>query len=241
MLGAEIETFRGNKLVVGLVAVLALGAAWLVYIAFTSPPPPSGTDYTGRILALILLAVPVLLFFWLNSIQVTLHSDGLSYRSLFGEKEMRWDEVERFYFGAVKERVNFIPVGTYYHFKFVDAEGKKLRLGNRVEYAGKLGQKLVEHSYPALFKKVADEFNSGQEVDFGAIRVSRASGLKVKKLFGYKEIPWNQVFSYAIQDGRFCIWRMGEKRTRGTSLLEVPNAFVLQGLLNSIFKPSTAS
>ena len=57
------------------------------------------------------------------SIRVTLHSDGISYQSLFGEKEMRWDAMERFYYGATKQSVNFIPVGTYYHIKLVDAEG----------------------------------------------------------------------------------------------------------------------
>lgn len=237
MLGAELETFRGNKIVMGLVVILGLGAASLVYVSFTTTPPDNGF----KTLSLLLLAVPVLLFLWLKSVQVTLHSDGVSYRSMFGEKEMRWDAVERFYYGAIKQSVNFIPVGTYYHFKFVDAEGKKLRLGNRVEHPGKLGLKLVEHSYPALFKKVADQYNSGQEVDFGAIRVTRGVGVKIKKLFGNKEIPFDQISSFAIQHGCFYIWRKGEKRTRGPGLRQVPNAFVLQGLLNSIFKPSTAS
>lgn len=236
MLGPEIETFRGNKIVMGLVVVLALGAGWLAYDAFTTNPP----DNSSKTFWLILLAVLVLLFFWLMSVQVRLHHDGISYRSLFGEKEMRWDAVERFYYSAIKRSVNFIPVGTYYYFKFVDSEGKKLRFGNRVERLGKLGPKLVEHSLPALFKKVADRFNNGEEVDFGAIRVSKAGGIKVKKLFGHEEIPWDQVSSYAIQTGHFYVWRKGEKRTRGPSLREVPNAFVLHGLLNSIFKPSTA-
>ena len=237
MLGPELETFRGNKIVMGLVVILGLSAAWFVYIAFTT----SSSDNGFKIFTLVILAFPVLLFLWLNSVQVTLHSDGISYRSLLGEKEMRWDAVERFYYGATKQSVNFIPVGTYYHFKFVDAEGNKLRLGNRVEHLGKLGPKLVELSYSALYKKVVDQYNSGQEVDFGAIRVNRDTGIKIKRLFGTKEIPWDQVSSFAIQKGHFYIWRKGEKRTHGPILRYVPNAFVLQGLLKSVFKPSTAS
>ena len=42
MLGPELETFRGNKIVMGLVAILGLGAAWLVYTAFTTSPPDNG-------------------------------------------------------------------------------------------------------------------------------------------------------------------------------------------------------
>jgi hypothetical protein len=237
MLGPELETYKSNKLVMALVVILALGAAWLAYLAFTMPSSDSGS----KVAALVALCVPVLLLVWLNSIQVTLHNDGVSYKSLLGEKEMRWDAVERFYYGATKQSVNFIPIGTYCHFKFVDTEGNKLRLGNRVERPGKLGPKLIELSYNAIYKKVAEQYNSGQEVDFGAIRVSRDTGIKVKKFFGRKQIPWDQVSSFNIQKGHFYVWRKGEKRTTGPAIRSVPNAFVLQGLLKSIFKPSGAS
>ena len=235
MPGAELETFGGNKVVMGLVVVLALGTSWFVYAAFTTP----STDNGFRIFALTLMAGPVLLFFWLKSIQVTLHTDGISYRSMFGEKEMRWDVVERFYYGATKQSVNFIPIGTYYHFKFVDSEGKKLRLGNRVGRLAPLGQKLIEHTYPTLIKKAVSQYNSGQEVDFGSIRVNRTTGIKVKKFFGWKEIPWDNVSSFAIQQGHFYVWRKGEKRTTGPTLRFVPNAWALHSLLKSILFPGT--
>lgn len=237
MLGPELEAYKSNKIVMALVIVLGLGAAWLVYLAFTTPSSDNGS----KVFALALLAVPGLLLVWLNSIRVTLHNDGVAYHSLFGEKEMRWEAVERFYYGATKQSVNFIPIGTYYHFKFVDGEGKKLRLGNRVENPGKLGAKLIELSYPSIYKKVADLYNSGEEVDFGAIRVKRDTGIKVKKFFGSKDIPWDQVSSFAIQKGHFYVWRKGEKRTTGPGVRSVPNAFVLQGLLKSIFRPTVAS
>jgi hypothetical protein len=217
-----------------LVVMMGLSAVPLVCAAFTTAPSDNGF----KTVTVLLLAVSVLLVIWLMSIRVTLHNDGISYHSLFGDKEMRWDALEQFYYGATKRSVNSIPVGTYYHFKFVDADGKKLRLGNRVASPGKLGPKVVEQSYPALFKKVADRYNQGLEVDFGAIRVNRNAGIKVKKLFGHKEIPWKEVSSFAIQKGHFYIWRKGEKRTHGPVLRSVPNAFVLDGLLRSIFNPA---
>jgi hypothetical protein len=235
MLGAELETFGGNKVMMGLVVVLALSTSWFVYAAFTIPSPDNGF----KIFALTLFAIPALFFFWLKSIRVTLHPDGISYHSMFGEKEMRWDAVERFYYGATKQSIHLIPIGTYYHFKFVDSEGKKLRLGNRIGGLAPLGQKLIEHTYPTLIKKVVDQYNSGQEVDFGAIRVNRATGLKVNTFFGRKEIPWDNISSFAIQKGHFYVWRKGEKRTTGPTLRSVPNAWALQGLLKSILNPGT--
>ena len=235
MLGAELETFGSNKVVIGLVVVLALGTSWFVYAAFTTP----STDNGFRIFALLLMAGPVLLFFWLKSIQVTLHTDGISYRSMFGGKEMRWDAVERFYYTATKQRVHFIPIGTYYHFKLVDSEGRKLRLGNRIGRLALLGQKLIEHTCPTLLKKAVNQYNSGQEVDFGSIRVNRTAGIKVKTFFVRKEIPWDNVSSFAIQHGHFYVWRRGEKRTTGPALRYVPNAWALLGLLKSILQPGT--
>lgn len=237
MLGPELETFRGNKIVMALVAILGLGAAALVYAAFTSLEKAI-PDIAVKIFTLALLALMVFFFLSLRSLRVSLHNDGISYRSLISEKEMRWEAVERFYYEAIKRSINFIPVGTYYLYRLVDAEGKKIRVGNRIEHPAQLGQKLIELTYPALYRKIADRYNNGEDLDFGAIRVSRAGGIEVKKLFGYKGIPWDQVSSYAIQQGNFYIWRTGEKRTTGWGLHHVPNAFVLLGLLNSIYKPS---
>jgi hypothetical protein len=233
--GPELETYKGNKIVMAIVAILALWPAYIVYNAFTT-----SSDKVFWASALLLMAVPGCFFVWLRYLQVSLHSDGICYRSLLEKKEMRWEEVERFYFEATKRSINFIPVGTYYLYKLVDAGGKKIEFGNRIERPRQLGQKLIEQTYPALYQKVADRFNNGQDLDFGAIRVSKAGGIKVKKLFGYKEIPWDQVSSYAIQKGNFYIWRKGEKRTTGWGLRRVPNAFVLLGLLNAMFKPSSA-
>jgi hypothetical protein len=236
VLGAELEAFGGNKIVMGVLAVLAALAGYLVFISFTA----AAKDNAFRIFTLTLFAIPAFLLIWVKSVQVTLHSDGISYKSMFGEKEVRWDAVEKFYYSATKRSINFIPIGTFYTFKFVDNEGGKLRLGNRAERLAVLGQKLIELTYPTLIKKAVEQYNTGQEVDFGSIRVTRATGIKVKKFIGWKEIPWNEVSSYAIQKGHFYVWRKGEKRTTGPGLDFVPNAFALQGLLKSILNPSAS-
>jgi hypothetical protein len=235
MLGPELETFKGNKVVMGLMIVLALG----VYALgdFIATRPYSDITVGGKIFMLSFVIWPIFLFFWVKSVRVTLHSDGISYRTLFGEKEIRWDALERFEYGAVKQSVNFVPVGTYYHVKLVDADGKKIRFGNQVDSPGKVASKVIELSYPELYRKVVERFNNDQELDFGAIRVSRSGGVKVKKFFGgYREIPWAQVSSCDIRQGHFYIWSVGEKSTRGPRLRQVPNAFVLLGLMNAVLK-----
>ena len=41
--------------------------------------------------------------------------------------------IERFGYEAIKRSINFIPIGTYYLFRLRDAEGNKIRIGNRIE------------------------------------------------------------------------------------------------------------
>jgi hypothetical protein len=233
MLGPELETYTGNKLVIFFAALLAMGPAALLYFAFTTTP----RDNAFRIIAAVLFALPAYYLAWLMSLRVTLHRDGITYHSLLSEKEMCWDRVERFGYEATRHSIHFIPIGTYYLFRLRDAEGNKIRIGNRIAHPAKLGEKLVELTTPGLLRKALDRYSTGQELDFGVIRVSRTNGVKVRKIFHYREIPWDQVSSFAIQQGRFYVWEVGKKRTVGWGLHHVFNAFALLGLLQSIMSP----
>jgi len=177
--------------------------------------------------------------FWLLSLRVSFHPDGISKETCLGRKEMRWDDVDRFYYAATRRRVNFIPVGTYYSFRLIDRERNNISLSNSVERPFEIGTKLAQQTHAPLFKKVAKQFNSGAALDFGPVRLSRADGIKIKKFFGRKRIALNQVASYRIEKGRLYVFKVGEKRTTGPSISRIPNVFVLVALLDAIRKPAS--
>ena len=230
MLGQELETYQGNKGYMVGVVLLGAAEAALSFIAYHN-----GRHNDIIFAFLSSLAIPASLFVWLKSLQVTLHSNGITYHSLFGEKEIRWDMVERFVYQATKQTSHGVPIGTTYHFRLVDSDGNKIRFGNRIERTGELAAKLVNLTTPELYRKAAKLYNRGDELDFGPIKMSRPHGVKIKKFFHYKELPWNQLSSYAIQKGKFYIWRVGEKRTRGWKVHCIPNVFVLLDLLKYTF------
>lgn len=178
---------------------------------------------------------------WYSRLQVTLYSEGITRTSLFGEVQMGWTDVEKFYYSATKRSVNFIPIGTYYDYKLVDSRGQKLRAGSGLAGAAELGQRLIELTSGPLLEKYAARFNSGGEVVFGPIRLSRQDGIRIKRFLGEKHVPWDQVQEYRIDSGHFYVWRAGEKRTFGPSISKIPNVFVLQALLDSIFRAETQS
>jgi uncharacterized protein DUF6585 len=242
VLGQPLATYGPSKVVVGIFAFLAAGAIWLAWSDLHRDGPDKAD---GPFDAAIHLAVAVPLAavaLWMSRRRVVLYPEGLSYSSLFAEKQIRWDDLQRFYYRATRRSVNFIPIGTYYWFQLVDSQGQKVRFGTGLAEMASLANKLLELTQRPLLNRIVSQFGSGADVDFGPIRVNRQSGIVVKKSWGrLKHIPWNELQSYAIQRGHFYIWRAGEKRTTGPAIAKVPNAFALLGLLNIIFKPPDPS
>ena len=140
ILGAETSRFGPNKATLIVVGVIGLSLFFLFEKSEMNAP------------AYTMLSIFGLLFAWVSSVRVSLHEDGIFYRSFLGLKEMRWDEVERFYYSATKRSINFIPVGTYYWFKLIDAKGQKLTF-DYVERLKDMGAQLVEYTYEPLLQK----------------------------------------------------------------------------------------
>jgi hypothetical protein len=239
--GLPLAIHGPKKPLVSALLVVAAGMFWLGWLALHQDGSTQFEDRveTGWCVAIGLgFAIWAL---WLSRRRVILYPEGISYSSIFGEKQIRWTDLTRFYYQATKQSINFVPVGTYYWFRLIDSQGQKMRFGSGLSNTAILANKLLELTQVPLLNKIASEFDTGIDVDFGPIRIQRQNGISVKKSFGrMKQIPWNELHSYAIQSGHFYIWRVGEKRTTGPAIANVPNAFALLGLLNIILKPSEA-
>ncbi len=228
MLNPALETLQGNKYLLGAFGVVAV----LSLLVFDLQAAHDKQDWTAVSVWLLLLGLG---FAWVFSVRLSLHPDGISYQSLLGAKEMRWDDVERFYYSARRQSVNFIPVGTYYNFKLVDREGRKLRFGNRVASTGEVGTKLIQFTFKPLLQKMAQRFDAGEEIDLGGITLSRTNGIMVKGLFKNKQLPLDQIAEYRIEKGHLYVFKVGDKRVNGVPINGIPNVFVLVGLLNIIY------
>lgn len=227
------ETFRGNKITISVVTVVAGGFAVLAYLAMRDP---GSRDLASALFWLAILALFAVGLAHLVSLRVSIHPYGVSKQTCFASKEMRWDEVERLYYVATKRSVNLIPIGTYYSFRLVDRHGGRMAFSNAVERPSRLGQRLVEGTFEPLLRKAVQVFDSGAEQQFGPIKLSRDRGLKITGLFGNKEIPLSEVSQYRIEKGHFYIFKAGQKRTTGPAISRIPNVFVLRGLLDAIYR-----
>lgn len=225
-----------------------------------------------------LVAVPVALLCWLLSVRLTLDPVGVRCRSLLGQKEMRWDEVDEFYTGAVTTLVNgVIPMATRHSFRLkagVNTEQRveKVRyvatvkftrtsvkdgtaarvvsFGSRFSRAWQIGTLLNEFTFPHLWRKVSQRYNDGLDVRFGDFTLSR-QGVKVDLLgmfpdLNKKPIPWKDVRSYSVENGKFTLLYgtptdAAKTYSAQRDVEQVANFRVMMTLLNQVRPMSVAS
>jgi hypothetical protein len=236
MPGSPVQVFTDNR---PAALALAIGGAIGALIAWLA----GNSEWT--FVGLTFGAIGVYLL--LTPIRLELYPDHISYRSGFRSSEMRFDALERFYYCGVsggrvygKGSAGVSKTRTQYSFKLVDDQGQSISLGMRLRNPEELGKKLVEYTYAPLMRRCNEALAMGRDLDFGHIRLSRTEGLIVRKPnamgLGYhnERIPLDQVGQFDFRAGHFYIWRKGEKHTKGPLIRNIPNAFVLMGMLEKL-------
>jgi len=234
MFGATEETFKGNRILIAIIASITLFLIWAFVDTYAAGKAADNLHWVAIIILLGFLV------YWLLSVEIRIYTDGFSSKTFLGEKEMRWDDVARFTYRSTRLRINFIPAGTYYHLKLEDTQGRKIDVGNRARGMERLSRQIINHTLPPLLLKVVEQFNSGVDVDFGMIKVNRTAGFKSKSLFGNIEVPFNEVIDYRIEKGQFHLFLQENKHAAISAPIgKVPNAFALLALLDSMYKRHT--
>jgi uncharacterized membrane protein YhdT len=231
MLGVKVETFRGNRILKAVVALIIVGAIF----GFIATSGAEGIDHW--LWMAVVIAPLIFILYWLSTVEITIYEEGISSNTFLGTTEMRWEDVTRFTYSATKHSVNYIPLGTYYLLCLENAQGQKIGLQHRVSGMEKLGEELIQRTLLPLLHKAVEQFNIGNELDFGLIKLSRTRGVKSKGLFNSIEVPLDQVIDYRIEEGQFYVFRQGKKTAAiSAPIQQVPNSFALLALLDSIFQ-----
>jgi hypothetical protein len=166
------------------------------------------------------------------SSRVWLHETGISWRGIRGQGEMRWRDVERVYCGSYEIHAHYIPLGTFHRLKLVSAQGQKVSLGERIGGADDLAKEIAKFTLKVLLEKAMQNFENGQEVDFGKIIVSRNEGVTVRTWYDDKKIPWQEIEGYERNGAYFKIRRFKKHFAVSVSSEKIANAHVLHALLD---------
>lgn len=224
-----------------MISVFASSATALVYLAWIDHKPTGEwrDEFAVKLRVLLLAAIAALLAIyamWTALRRVTVDSEEITSRGIFGERRMRWDHIQEFYYYA--GRLHFfvfpipIPVAFLktYSFALVDSQGHKLRFGPGLSRRALLASELIEFSQPHLLRSAIVLFNNGEDVHFGPITISREQGVRIKQYFREKQFPLRELYSHGFEEGQFYMWRAGEDKT-GILINKIPNVFALNELL----------
>jgi hypothetical protein len=170
------------------------------------------------------------------SCRAWLHEAGISYRNLLGYGEVRWEEIEQIYFGAVEVHAHWMPLGTFERLKIITNLQKRVSFGGNIQNTGGINAAAVQRTFERLYGKVVEEFNSGSELKFGAIRVSRSQGVIIRGWFFSRTIPWPEIAGFRADDYFVSFERMAKHFTIRVAAERVANVRVLHSLLMGVMK-----
>ena len=234
--GKETAVFRGNRILVVLFVIGAVGFAPLTLLLWQR----GGTWLTALIGLIVvgLVAAAVSLLF----LRVRIFADGIAVISLSGENEMRWDQVESLYFEAFQQREYGIPIMTSYTLRLADASGNILKVPAGLARARVLANLIVSKITPLITDRLVPRFNSGERLAFGSMQISLPEGIQAKaNAFNTVITPWSMFAGVRIKMGMLSILRRDGKNGGVAAISRTPNAFVLQKLLAQMVKTQTKS
>lgn len=226
------------------VGLLAASATALMYLAWLENKPTDEwrDEFAVGFRVSILLAIAAIFAIaavWTAFRRVIVDSQEIASRGIFGEKRMRWDQIQEFYYFEGKFLFFLLPIPLPvaflrpYSFVLVDSLGQKLRCGPGLSRRELLANELIERSLPHLLQSAIERFNNGVDVSFGPITVSRQHGIRTKKDFQEKEFPLSELYSHGFEEGQFYLWRVGEEKI-GIPIEKIPNVFALNDFLKFV-------
>jgi hypothetical protein len=230
-LGPPLETYGPNPRTVGIIVVIGG-----MFCGFAYAVAAEAQDKTAWAVLLGMTAVFVGLLLHHLLSRVWVHDLGISFRGLFGYGELRWQDVEQIYFYAYEVHAHWIPLGTFYRLKLVSTHGPKVSLGERIRHAEDLAQSIGKATLERLLEKAVQEFKGDSEVDFGAILVSRAEGVTIRKWHGDKRIRWEEIAGYDFTASHVGFHRIEKRFTVNVGTERVANALVLRALLDGVMR-----
>jgi hypothetical protein len=202
------------------------------------------------VLAFVTVAFGLLFAYsWLwTKTRVTLHEEGISYKSPFGEKDLRWDEITETrygqqpinaaaHFGLIGWLVAAMARGNNKVIRSLELIGPhKIVLNSNIRDVAELVRLVLAAVNPRLRKDAERILNSGGTVSFGKISLSPGGVVWKSK----EPIPYSALVKCKIDGSMLRVKAEGKWLDNiAVTAKKVPNIFVLLDLIEE--KRSTAA
>ncbi len=227
-LGPPVETFGPSIRITTVFGLFGLLACLLAFGAAYETD-----DTTAWRIFFSMTAVFGGLLLWQLSFRAAIHESGISCRNIFFTKEMRWLEVDSFYYRTEEVVLKHIPLGEFYRLKLRSIYGHSISFSNHISRHEELMFTIAQSTFKPLAEKALQSFDSGSILNFGAITLGRSEGVTLRKLFFNRIIPWQEINSYDVNESCLTFYLRGKLLpARTISAGRIANPHVLKFLLH---------
>ena len=161
------------------------------------------------------------------------HERGVYKRSLMGERELRYDELASFSYGATRHYHNGVYTGTHLTLKFIPPaeSGKKALYYNTTTKHGDAElDNLRDHISGVLAARMAELLSQNQPVQWTKNLRFMPEGIEYRPagFLGRKDavlLPFDQIHGFDIQQGFFMIWEKEKKKPVISEAISEDNFF----------------
>lgn len=120
-------------------------------------------------------------------------------------KSIKWDEVEAIAIDVVESRILWFRFRERWQAWVYNQQGNAIVLNSSIERLPEALSRIKAAMFPRLLKRYRQEFSEGAQIKFGPLILDREH-LRIKQgLLRTSTIPWKQVASLKIENGRLHI------------------------------------
>lgn len=161
-----------------------------------------------------------------------LYKNGFAYSDRKGLKSFYWDEIKSIRSEVVKRYTNGIYTGTTHRYLIENYHGVRISLDDSLMRVEELASRIRRHTFPILYQRYSQAYNSGEPVIFGPVTISRSGGIS----HGKKSYPWDQIAAVTVERGSVQIAKKGGGWFSGTTLLaaSIPNLEVMLAIIDRV-------
>ena len=184
-------------------------------------------------LGALLLVLLILWGFFTSSKKAgVIYQNGFAYSTFKGVQSWKWENVRDITSSVLRQYTNGVYSGTIHIYILVNSQGEKIKLDDSLKDVEKMYDQIHKNSFPYRYERLANAYNSGKNVNFGTVSLSKTVGIQI----GKKTYPWNEIEEVAIQNGMLSVkkkdgrWFSGAK----SAVSLIPNLFVLLSIIDQM-------
>ena len=159
------------------------------------------------------------------------YEGGIAYTDRRNLIAWRWQDILSMQAAITRHYTNGIYTGTTHVYTLFNRQNQKLTLSDAIRNVEEVGKKIGSSIFPLLYERAADQFNSGQVLNYGPVAVSKQS-----LTFNKKTYPWTDIKEISIRHGTLAVHKKEGGLFSGMriSAASIPNLDVLLAIIQQV-------